>query len=49
MHERVRRVLSLDDLIVDSFPTAADTVDIGYHETGCIGPCEPQLTADIFC
>lgn len=44
----------MDDLVVDSFTTAADVtaadmmVEIGYHETGCIAPCEPAFTAG-FC
>ncbi|HYW12285.1 MAG TPA: hypothetical protein VE871_10010 [Longimicrobium sp.] len=41
-------MLNIDDLIVDSFPTTAGMSEIGHHETGCFGPCEPQLTAD-FC
>jgi len=41
-------VLSLDDLVVDSFTTAADISVVGDHETGCIGPCENQFTAG-FC
>ncbi|HYW12281.1 MAG TPA: hypothetical protein VE871_09990 [Longimicrobium sp.] len=40
-------MLSLDDLAVDSFTTAADISTIGVVETGCIGPCEDRpFTAD---
>jgi hypothetical protein len=45
----VRRVLSLDDLVVDSFTTATGISMTGEMETGCIGPCEDRpFTAD-FC
>lgn len=49
MHERVRRVLSIDDLIVDSFATSAAMIEIGDHETGCIGPCEDRPFTQGYC
>ncbi len=40
-------MLNLEDLVVDSFTTAADLSVIGDHETGCIGPCQDRpFTAD---
>jgi hypothetical protein len=42
-------VLSIDDLTVDSFTTAAEVSVIGDQHTGCIGPCEDRFTEGYYC
>jgi hypothetical protein len=43
-----KTVLSIDDLTVDSFVTATEAAAIGKYDTGCIGPCENQVSGG-FC
>ncbi|HEY0016370.1 MAG TPA: hypothetical protein VGC13_08630 [Longimicrobium sp.] len=42
-------VLTLDDLMVDSYATTAESSVIGDQHTGCIGPCEDRFTEGYYC
>jgi hypothetical protein len=45
-----KTVLSIDDLIVESFTASSDAMVIGDHQTGCIpGDCPASAVTGCYC